>query len=646
MTRPARNVGRAWMAFAAAAWLSLGFAALPASGAPGDTRLLITDTSGEAVEGTVRSVSPDGRFMLLGTSSTEVVPGGNPPGYLVLDRSLNTSTWVSSFGSVVKLSADGRQVALATFEPLLARDVNGTSDIYLRDVQTRSLTLVSVGLAGASSNDYCDGPAIDGDGRYVAFYSAATNLVAGDTNGTYDVFVRDVQSGMTERVSVSSDGTQGNAISWDPQISADGRYVAFWSMASNLVPGDSRQYSDVFVHDRVTRVTDRVSVSTAGIEANGESYLGRISPDGRFVTFSSAATNLASNDTNAGTWDSFVHDRTLGITERVSVSSEDVQGSAISMPGDVSVDGRYVAFISRAPDLVPGDLNGRDDVFVRDRVLRTTTRVNVSSLGVQSDGGTWPDEPPYITADGARVFFNDSGTNLVPETGALPALPRAYVREVGTTAGADTPFVVDLKLAFGDATIHYDTKRSVVFTNTGSSAISISGIGIAGPNAPAFKATHRCGTAVAAGGACAIDVVLHPYAVGAKSATLNVSAGTSTQTVQLSGRGVTARFVLSATALDFGTQMIGTRSAQQKITIRNSGTTAFPIRWVGTAGNDAHEFDRLRWCPGVLEPGRVCNVPVWFAPHTAGAKSARLVVSPGKTGARKSVLLSGVASGR
>jgi Tol biopolymer transport system component len=183
----------------------------------------------------------------------------------------------------------------------------------------------------------------------------------------WDVFVHDRVTGQTSRVSVSSSGEQGNGESRFPSLSADGRYVAFESLASNLVPSDTNGTPDVFIHDRVTGQMTRVSVSSSGEEGNGNSSEASVSANGRYVAFHSSASNLVPGDTN-GTWDVFVHDRVTGQTSRVSVSSSGEQGNGNSYEANISPDGRYVAFGSAASNLVPGDTNGTPDVFVHDRV--------------------------------------------------------------------------------------------------------------------------------------------------------------------------------------------------------------------------------------------------------------------------------------
>ena len=195
----------------------------------------------------------------------------------------------------------------------------------------------------------------------MAFASCATNLVADDTNLDPDVFVHDRETGETERVSVASDGTQGDGCSGIGFLSADGRYVAFASQAANLVAGDTNAVQDVFVHDRDTGETLRVSVASDGTEADGSVYDPLISADGRYAFFSSCATSLVADDTNAAP-DVFVHDLETGQTQLVSTASDGTQGNACSAYPAISGDARYVAFYSQASTLVADDTNGVSDI--------------------------------------------------------------------------------------------------------------------------------------------------------------------------------------------------------------------------------------------------------------------------------------------
>jgi Tol biopolymer transport system component len=623
---------------------AVGAALMPlaATGAPGETTLVSTSFDGASAQGWVTGVSPDGRFVVFQTSSHDVVPGGNTTGLVRVDRLHDTRVMVAQTGSSqATISADGRYVAIATSAPLLATDTNRIGDVYVRDVDTGVLVCASVGLNGADSNGWSDNAVISANGRYVTFYSDASNLVPNDTNGAEDIFVRDLLELVTERVNIDSAGRQVLGLSWSPTISDDGRFVVFHSTASTLVAGDTNQASDVFIRDRQLDRTERVSVATGGGQANDLSYSawspGTVSPDGRYVAFLSGASNLVPGDTN-GIWDIFIRDRERGTTERMSVSSSGAQATSMSFGGVVSRDGRYVSFMSAAPELVPGDLNGLQDVFVRDRVAGTTVRATVSSRGVQSNGDTW--EPSLMTADGSRVFFNNTGTNLV-DLASPPGQSKVFMHELGAPS-SDVPIVVEPKLYdFGLATIFVTEPGRLVLTNTSDVPISIASLKLGGTNPALFRAKHACGGSVAAHDACQVDITFRPTTLGPKSAVLTVITNVAAQDVELRGTGVLAQFSLSNTSVDFGSQAVGTMSATHYVKVRNTGTTLLPIRWIVLAGGDKDQFGRVRRCRAILEPGRACNIPVWFKPTTAGVKSARLVVSPGESGKAKSVALSG-----
>jgi hypothetical protein len=278
-------------------------------------------------------------------------------------------------------------------------------------------TRISVSSAGDQGNAGSGGGRISETGQFVAFVSSASNLAAGDTNGVSDVFVHDRSAGTTTRVSVSSTGAQANGASGPADISADGRFVAFQSAASNLVSGDTNGVSDVFVRDRQTGSTTRVSVSSSGAQANGASSTWdlAISADGRYVTFSSAATNLVSGDTNVAA-DVFVRDRQTGATTRVSLTSRGKQSSGPTWAEDISGDGSRVLFWGGDnTGLVQGDRNGKEDYFVRDRNTGVTSVVSVSSSGQQGDRNINPyDGGGALSQDGRYAFFQTDATNLVP----------------------------------------------------------------------------------------------------------------------------------------------------------------------------------------------------------------------------------------
>jgi Tol biopolymer transport system component len=338
-----------------------------------------------------------------------------PPGgarALTLLVSANTAGARADAGSFEPASdARGRFVAFESDATnLVPGDTNGERDIFVRDRLLGLTNRISVSSSGAQANGDSNGAALDAKGRFVAFHSSADNLVAGDTNGLDDVFVHDRLTGETTRVSVSSAGTQANQGCFTPSLDAKGRFVAFSSSADNLGPGDTNGESDVFVHDRKTGETTRVSLSSTGAEGNGDSQLPALDAKGRFVAFQSLASNLVAGDTN-GQRDVFVHDRLTGETTRVSVDGLGAQTNNHSGDPDLDARGRFVAFESSASNLVAGDTNAVSDVFVHDRRTGETRRVSVSNAGDELVDASFD---PVLDAKGGAVFFDlDGGLNDV-----------------------------------------------------------------------------------------------------------------------------------------------------------------------------------------------------------------------------------------
>jgi Tol biopolymer transport system component len=404
-------------------------------------------TQGNA-ESYAPSISADGRYVTFSSDASNLVEGdtNGVVDIFVHDRVTGETqrVSVSSDGTqgngnddynTSSISADGRYVAFKSSANNLVDVDNGENDTFVHDRVTGQTTMVSVTSDGTQcSSDYVT-PAISADGRYVAFASQASNLIEGDTIG--GIFMYDRLTGEMTLVSVSSDGMPGNSYSDGPSISSDGRYIAFKSSADNLVEGDTNGVVDCFVYDRLTEKTTRVSVASDGTQPNGvcSSYVWSlihgpsISADGRYVAFSSTATNLVDVFTEypdiyiyAGI---YVHDRLTGETMLVSVSSDGSQANGGSSLAAISGDGRYVAFVSDATNLVEGVINGYENIYVHDRISGKTTLVSVSINMLGGYNDLWGSS---ISADGRYIAFASSADNLVE----------------GDTNGASDIFVIDL----------------------------------------------------------------------------------------------------------------------------------------------------------------------------------------------------------
>ena len=320
----------------------------------------------------------------------------------------------------ISVSSDGRYVA---FDSLASTLVD--NDVFVRDTFTGTTTRVSVDSDGVQGDSDSLWPAISADGRYVVFLSTADNLVAGDTNSFADIFVHDMVLGTTSVVSIDAAGDFGDGDSSLPAISADGRYIAFSSAADNLVNGDGNGANDVFVYDTSLATLTLVSVNTYGSQGDTDSDSIELSADGRYAVFDSTADNLSSQDLN-GDNDVFLRDLVLGTTISLSTDQNGNHGNSPSFAPTISADGRFVAFCSGATNLVDGDNAGFEDVFVRDTHGGTITRISVAANGDEGNGQSCN---PSISADGRYVAYASTASNLVAND--------------GTTASTDT-FVYDM----------------------------------------------------------------------------------------------------------------------------------------------------------------------------------------------------------
>jgi hypothetical protein len=265
------------------------------------------------------------------------------------------------------ISANGMKVAFASRATnLVDSGTNGNMHIFVREIITGGGVniLVSTSSGSVQGNNNSWDPAISADGNYVAFESWATNLVSGDdSNNRPDIFLHHIPTGTTILASHNNSDDAGNDESTKACISANGLYVAFQSEASNLVTNDTNGVSDVFVFDRSSSNIERVSIASDGSQGNLYSYGPSISANGRYVTFYSYATNLVDGDTNEH-GDVFLHDRVTGETTRLSLGPGGIQGNSTSLSPAISANARSLAFESVASNLVPDDVMGHKDVFV------------------------------------------------------------------------------------------------------------------------------------------------------------------------------------------------------------------------------------------------------------------------------------------
>ena len=406
------------------AGLAAGLILLPTAGAAvGLTTRLSVATGGAQADGRsfIPALSADGRYAAFYSDASNLVSGdtNSARDVFIHDRQAGETTRVSvdSAGAQANgdsfepaVSADGRFVAFSSAATnLVAGDTNDANDVFVRDRQANTTSRVSLGPAGANANGGSDAPSISADGRLVVFTSAATNLVTGDTNNQRDVFVFDRQTAITTRVSLNTFGEEPNLDSFTPEISADGRFVAFTTFASNLVGFDDNEGSDVFVRDLETDTTTRVSEYTGGFQIDGDSLRPAISADGRYVAFDSDAWNLVWGDTNDA-FDVFLIDRSNGAVTRVSVDDAGLQSDGGSFRPSLSADGRYVAYYSDASNLVAGDTNGASDVMLFDRLSGATKRVSVANGGSEANGSSLR---PALSANGRLVVFESDASNLV-----------------------------------------------------------------------------------------------------------------------------------------------------------------------------------------------------------------------------------------
>lgn len=398
----------------------------------GVTQRVSISPTGEEADDLSRwaAISPDGRFLVFESFGTNLVANDtngvsdvflrdrDPDGNGIFDEGNGSTSRasVSSTGAeadvgstLPAVSEGGTRVAFISRATTLVPDAITTSQVFVRDVVAQTTELVSVNSSGSPADRPCSFLSISGDGTLVAYQSSATNLVAGDSNGQDDIFVRDLTTDETTRVSVSSLGEEGDRDSSRPRISLDGRYVSFVSAARSLVPDDTNFFPDVFVHDRKKGTTIRVSVSSTGEEGNGESFWCSRLVAGRFVAFLDNSTNLTAIN---GDKEVYLRDLLLGTTVPVGRDATGILGHGGTFksgdPVFLSEDGRFVGFGSDSPHLVLNDANGTDDLFVRDLKPAASGGVD-GAIGLPQDVLFVEDESRFVrlgTRKPIRVTLN------------------------------------------------------------------------------------------------------------------------------------------------------------------------------------------------------------------------------------------------
>ena len=396
-----------------------------ATAAPGDILRCSTKADGGQATGGgshYPCISTDGRYVAFYSSATDLVPGDTNASKDVFRKDLHSGAilrcstdaagnQVLGASAFPSISADGRYVSFASeANALVSGDGNGKQDIFRKDLQTGAIVRCSTDASGGEANGSSYTSSISADGRYVAFFSDASDLVTVDSNGFSDIFRKDLQTGAVVRCSTTVVGGQLGSPSFFPSISSDGRYVAFESDSPNLVESDFNGARDIFRKDPDTGAVLRCSTDSSQGEANAGSSHARISPDGRYVAFESDASDLVPGDGNI-TRDIFRKDLQTGATVICSTDASGAQANAASHDASMSADGRYVAFYSASSILVSGDGNGKQDIFRKDL---QTGAVVCCSAGTSGEEGNGDSSSTCMSGDGRYVAFASNASDLVP----------------------------------------------------------------------------------------------------------------------------------------------------------------------------------------------------------------------------------------
>lgn len=395
---------------------------------PCDQAMVLLSKSPSGADGSsyTNSVGSDwsGRYVVLETAAKNLLPASTPPinGIIVLDRQAATAEYIAPgpFNNIPRISGDGRFVVYCSVHTnLVPNDTNGLNDIFVYDRLTSTTRRVNVGPGGVEADGKSDHPAISGDGRYVAFESAATNLVPNDVNGTNDVFVADLTTGTVRCVSVNAAGQTADEFSYMPEISAGGRYISFCSYAHNL-PGitlATPYFRGNYIADLDTGTVTLINPHPGDPISDLVKTL-HLSADGRFITFYSFVDDYVAGDTE-GSSDVFWMDRVTGEIRRVSQNASGVGAMGSTWPQDISADGQHVLFRSTATNLLPGVGNGVSHFYRWDADSRKLTLLDQSPSGTQGDAASSPTGATVdatLSGDGGLACFISNSTNLVTLT--------------------------------------------------------------------------------------------------------------------------------------------------------------------------------------------------------------------------------------
>jgi Tol biopolymer transport system component len=565
--------------------------AAPAFGAPDfainriSTGALGAEANGSSVLG---AISPDGSKLVFASTATNLVAGDTNDAMDIFVKDLLTGNVTriapaipeaGRFGSSHPVfSPDGTKVAFVSdFSNLGFTDINQTDDVFIKDLTTGTLTLVSSTSGGAAGNGPSGGldPAFSPDGTKILFNSWASDLVAGDTNGAMDVFMKDLVSGVVTRISVDSTGAQGEAQSGEAHFSPDGTKVLFASRSTNLVPGKATPEYDLFVKDLATGAVTRVSETAGGAAGNGLSFEGVFSPDGTKVLFTSFATNLVSGDTNNHA-DLFIKDLITGAISRVSVNADGQQ--IVGLNGEArsahfSPDGTEIVFSSGASNLTPGDTSFNDDsiadVFVKNLITGAVTRLSTTTAGVFGNSGSGA---PAFLSDAGQVVFGSLASNLT--AGDANNGADIFLATLGTKAVAYVENAQPMQVA---SFVNVADSDSGNYSG-GSLNVAISTGSVAG-DALILRTSNFAGHGIELSG---IDVLLNGVAIG----TLSTTATGFTVALNAQADDVAVKALAESAYFSSSSEDPGSGARTVSFTLIDGGGTA-------NGGQDTTTFTRI-----------------------------------------------------